>query len=215
MRAPLEPSGCPRAMQPPWMLHRPSSTQRGRPRSPDKAPAWKKGCHDARVSAHTRPPEEPTDRPSPPRATGHTSGVGSEKPRRARRLTGGSSAARTFRPSHAAPGRNRPWISPTSGCGQVFGLVSTPAGAGFLLLVASQLPGGTSARDEVRSHLPLRGSPGFTPGSLLSPGQGPGTNMGRYVLSAFLDCQGTRTRREGRPLAVLSELTSHSELQTP
>ncbi|SDD78668.1 hypothetical protein SAMN04488504_102697 [Myxococcus virescens] len=39
--------------------------------------------------------------------------------------------------------------------------------------------------------------------------------MGRYVLSAFLDCQGARTRREGRPLEVLCELTSRSELQTP
>ena len=53
-------------------------------------------------------------------------------------------------------------------CWQVFGLAGEPAWPPvFLLAVASQNRSGFSACDGARSHLPLRGSPGLTPGSLL------------------------------------------------
>jgi len=58
------------------------------------------------------------------------------------------------------------------GCWQVFGLTSAPALAGFLPSTASRSRG-TSALREDRSRLPLRGSPGVSPGSLLALGRKP------------------------------------------
>src|SRR5580658_9017518 len=108
-------------------------------------------------------PAEPADRPSPPRATGAHAGEknGSGHDKTSAALLPAASPTR-------APGRNRLGIFPRNGRWQVFGLTSVSAFAVFLGFVASQPPRGTSARDEVRSRVPLRGSPGFEPGSLFS-----------------------------------------------
>lgn len=87
--------------------------------------------------------------------------------------------------------------------------MSAPASAGFLPPTASQ-PQGASALGGFRSHLPLRGSPGFTPGSLLSRGGlasigtsmratycGAGQAVNRHLVVAEEDLP--RRSRRGRP----------------
>ena len=93
-----------------------------------------------------------------------TQGTGQGRSPRAKRRFGLGPCC----PPTGPPGRTDEGCFSLARCGQVFGLVSTSAFAGFLLSTASQ-PRKASACRGVRSQLPLRGSPGFAPGSLLSP----------------------------------------------
>jgi hypothetical protein len=107
---------------------------------------------------------ELANRPSPPRATGARAGTKRKRATRPCRVPSRSCCL-----SHEGS-RSKPLgdVSPKNGRWQVFGLTSASAFAGFLGFVASRSPCGVSACDEVRSRVPLRGSPGFEPGSLLS-----------------------------------------------
>jgi hypothetical protein len=116
--------------------------------------------------------------PSPPPRAGKRNRADGNRPKSAAHCASSDLPA-----SREAPGQNRRSMFAGAGCWQVFGLVSVPGLTGGLLSTASQSRR-TSARRGGRSHIPLRGSPGFTPGSLLVPGQGLGTNTRAKVPAA-------------------------------
>ena len=103
-----------------------------------------------------------TDRSSPPRARERLRGTD-----RSGRADAGATLTRSIASLEVSRIELTLVVSPWVRCGQVFGLVSASATAARLPPTASQSRR-TSARRGFRSHLPLRGSPGFSPGSLFA-----------------------------------------------
>ncbi|AKT37798.1 uncharacterized protein CMC5_019400 [Chondromyces crocatus] len=103
-----------------------------------------------------------------------------ESPRRRLEIRGHANPHRprhsTLPPSLEAPGRTARECLSRTDAGRSSDSRAFRHDAGFLLPAASQLPRGASAPDGFRSHSPLPGSPGFTPGSLLSLRTGAGTS---------------------------------------
>ncbi len=131
-----------------------------------------------------------------------------EGPRRARPF--GRATPGTIPPSHEARRSNHPG-SVQGGRWQVFGLASAPARRRVPVVRRFPARAGTSACGGPRSRLPLRGSPGFAPGSLLGPGlsaRAP-TRGARYGGGA-VRVNGRVVRREARQSRYVSVQSSSS-----